>query len=176
MSDKITITKEMLLAADDYIPSSEKEAWVSDTASKCFDRLEITSDGEQMPQMYMVNTGLKSRYLMAMLLRYLKQGYEAEENDPSLITEADYDRWASSHAINQIERWKKDVELRDKCYDILYDFHDLKKRLTSQLMGLLTVQNDSVLRQSQYMTTQLQTLPTVLEQLKELQEARNNAD
>ena len=176
MSDnttKVELTSEMLEAANDYVSNAVKEAWIEDTASKCFSRLSVAVDNDPMPDMYMINTGLKARYLMtALVSMYFKQEYEADAKDELLISEADYDRWAGSHIFGQIDRWKKDVALRNKCYDLLYDYHDLEKRLSSQLLGLLNVQNDTVLRQSQYNATQMKELPAVIEQLKELQEAR----
>jgi hypothetical protein len=168
--DKVAITKEMILAASDYITNASKEAWVSETAPKCFDRLAITADGETMPEMYMVNTGLKSRYLMTALVSlYFGHTYEADETDDALISEADYDKWAAGHVFCQIDRWKHDVEVRDKCYDMLYDYHDLEKRFSSQVVGLLNVQNDEIMRQSRYMGAQLKQLPQLIAELKELQ-------
>lgn len=173
MNNTVQLTKEMLLNASDYIANSDKEAWVADTAPKCFDRLSIAVNGDTMPEMYMVNTGLKSRYLMtAFVKQYLKQEYEADGTDAALMSDTEYDKWAGGHVFCQVDRWKRDVDVRDKCYDLLYDYHDLEKRFTSQIMGLLTIQNDSVLRQSQYMETQFKQLPEVISQLKELQTSR----
>lgn len=173
--DYIEITKEMLMEANDYVANAAKEAWAGENAPKCFDRLAITADNEPMPPMYMINAGLKARYLMALFAgAYMRQKYEADEKDPAMMTDAEYDRWAGSHVFGQIDRWKHDAEVRNKCYDLMADFKDVEKRFSSQLNGLLAVQNDSVLRQSQYMTTQMSELPKVIEQLKELQEEREN--
>lgn len=177
MGKMIEVTRDMIIAASDYMPNAEKEAWVTATAKKCFDRLAITSNGETMPEMYMINTGIKSRYLMtALVSKYFHQPYEADTTDDALISEADYDRWAGGHIFGQLERWKKDYDLRNKCFDLLYDFNDLRNRLTSQIMGLLTIQNDSVLRQSQYMDTQFKQLPQIIEQLKELTARKGETD
>ena len=170
MSNTITVTREMLTAASDYLPNAQKEAWVSANAPKCFDRLAITADGEAMPPMYMVNEGLKRRYLMAAFAGlYLKQEAEADGENQALMSEADYDAWAGSHVFNQIERWKRDAELRDKCFDLLADFKDLEKRFTAQIVGLLNVQNDAVMRQAEYSRNAVKELPAVLEALKALQ-------
>lgn len=169
--EKIEITKEMLTAAQDYVPLEQKEKWVTDNASKCFDRLAITMGEEPMPPMYMVNSGLRSRHLMAALAKfYFGKEYEADEADDAMMSVADYDRWAGGHVLCQLDRWKHDVEARDKCYDLLYDFHDLEKRFTAAINGILAVQNDAVMRQSQYTATQMKELPLVMEQLKQLQE------
>lgn len=160
----------MILDAQDYVPYAQKEEWVGKYAQNCFDRLAITADGEEMPPMYAVNVGLKNRYLMGALAHYLGVGYKTEADSEELMSVEDYDKWAGSHVMNQLDRLKKDAEIRDKCYDILYDFRELEKLLSAQIYGLLTVQNDSVIRQSQQMANSVRELPQILEQLKELQE------
>lgn len=171
----IELTREILIKAKDYIPLSEKEAWVSATATKCFDRLAITANGDSLPPMYMLNTGLESRYLMtALASKYFGIEVKTEEEDPDcLMTVEAYDEWASSHVICQIDRWKHDKEVRDKCFEILEDYYDLRWRLTNQINGLLAAQNDGVMRQGLYMTEQMRELPQVIEQLKELQEKKD---
>lgn len=177
MSEKIEITAEMILGASDYVPNAEKESWVTETAAKCFDKLAITADGESLPPMYRVNEGLKRRYLMAAFVhKYLQQGYNGDPKDPELMSEDDFDRWARSHVFEQINRMKHIIDVRDKCFDLMADYKDLEKRLASELYSLLNVQNDSVLRQSQYTAAQMKDLPSVIAQLKELQEARENGD
>lgn len=177
MSEKIEITRELLEAARDYVPLAEKEAWVAENAPKCFDRLMITSDDEPLPPMYMVNTGLKSRYLMAALigLYFGKADWTvSDENEKWLLPVENYDAWAGSHVFNQLERWKRDTELRSKAYDLMYDYKDLEKRFSTQISSLLAVQNDSVVRQAEYTATQIkETLPAVVEQLKGLQEQKD---
>ena len=167
--DKKILTKEMIQKAEDYTTNAFKEAWCGETAPKCFNRLAITADGEPMPPMYMVNEGLKKRYLMTVFVgAYLREEYEMDKSDEALMSEADYDRWAGSHVFCQLERLKKDKDICDKCYDILYDYRELEKRLSTQISGLLNAQNDFVQRQSQLMTAQLKELPQVREQLEEL--------
>ena len=170
--ERIEITREMLLAANDYVPNAEKIEWVNTVADRCFDRLAIKVDEENMPPMYMVNYALKSRYLMAALVSlYLHGEFAAEADDELLMSEADFDKWAGGHALCQIDRWKRDAELRDKCFDLLYDYHDLEKRLSTQINGLLAAQNDYVVRQSQQMANAaMNDLPKILDLLKELQD------
>ena len=163
------ITKGMILEAHDYVTNAAKDSWVDRVAPNCFNRLSISADDEQLPAMYMVNASLKSRYLMSALVSlYLGVTYDAEDDDPLLMTEAEYDKWACSHAICQIDRWKRDADVRDKCFDLLYDYHELEKRLSSQITGLLTVQNDPVVRQSQQTSDMIKKFPEMLNELKEL--------
>lgn len=178
MSGKIELTKELMTAARDYVPLEEKEAWVAENAPRCFDKLAISADDEPLPPMYMVNAGLKSRYLMAALVRlYFGQKIEQErEDDEWLMTAADYDRWAGSHIFNQLERMKRDGDNRTKAFDIAADYKDLEKRFSTQLSGLLAVQNDFVIRQSEMSSAMAKELPTILAQLNALQAKEGKAD
>lgn len=170
---KVTITKQMLLDAKDYIPIAEKEEWVVDTSSKCFDRLSIAVDNEPAPDMYQLNSALKARYLMTLLVsRYFGAKYDPDPKDKNLMSEAEYDLWAGSHVFCQIDRLKRDKDVQDKCFDMLYDYHVVDKWLTAQTLGELNVRNDTVIRQNQHMMQTMQELPTLLGQLRELQEGR----
>lgn len=177
MNGKIEITKGMMEAARDYVPLTEKEAWVAENAPKCFDKLQITADDEPMPPMYMVNTGLKSRYLMAALARlYFRAAPVDAAEDEQCMSVEEYDAWAGSHVMNQLERWKRDDAFRAKTYDLLFDYKDLEKRFSTQLSGLLAVQNDPVIRQAQQSAVMLKDFPAVLEQLKAMQEEKQNGE
>lgn len=167
----IEITKEMLLAAKDYIPIAQKGEWVSDVAEMCFERYSITYGDQQFPPMYGVNTELKSRFLMGFFIRHylgIKEGNES--NEPWLMPEDEYDKWAASHVFGQLDRWKHDAEVRDKCFDLLADYKDLEKRLSSRISGLLAVQNDFLVRSSQDLSTQMQALPSILKALEEMKQ------
>ena len=170
---KIEITKELLEKARDYIPIAEKEAWAAEIAPLCFSQLSITADGNTMPPMYMVNTGLKSRYLMAALCT-MYFGIPIENSDDKLMTEEEYDSWAGSHVFNQLERWKRDADVKYKAFDLAFDYKDLEKRLSTQISGLLAAQNDMVVRMAQDTAAQVKALPEILDALKELQKERND--
>ena len=165
---KIEITKELLEKARDYIPIAEKEAWAAEIAPLCFSQLSITADGNAMPSMYMVNTGLKSRYLMAALCT-MYFGMPIENSGEKLMTEEEYDSWAGSHVFNQLERWKRDADVKYKAFDLAFDYKDLEKRLSTQISGLLAAQNDMVVRMAQDTAAQVKALPEILDALKELQ-------
>ena len=165
------LTIKMLEDARDYLPDAVKEAWVTENASKCFDRLAITADGEAVPPMYMPNSSLKARYLMgAFVGLYLGLDFEAEnEENLALMSVAEYDRWAGSHIFNQVERMKRFMEIRDKCFDILADYRDLEKRFHAVIGSLLAVQNDSVIRQNELTSAAVKELPEIMKQLESLQ-------
>lgn len=178
MDAKKQLTKAIMEQARDYISLAEKEAWVAENAPKCFDKLSITADGKPVPPMYMVNTSLKSRYMMAALVGlYFGEKIEGTSDDKWLMSEKQYDEWAGSHIINQMERMKQDAALRFKTYDIMADYKDLEKRFSAQLSGLLAVQNDSIIRQSEMVDNQVKAeLPKLLMQLKEMQEKDGNGE
>lgn len=176
--EKIQITKEKLVQMRDYVPLREKIQFVTEAADLCFDRVELKIDGGlesmPMPPLYKENTAIKSRVLMAAYAKlYLSELYEFEQN-PWLMTEAEYDRFAASHIMNQIERLKRyDGEVRDKAFDVISDMRDLEKRLNTEVYGLTQVMNEPVTRIT--MAVQSQTTPEAvsgaLNELKDAQKA-----
>ena len=175
------MTKERVLGARDYLPLAEKNAWVGHAAERCFSALKIEAQGNAMPDMYMPNQAKKSRYLLGALAgNYLglkeSDGAAFEETDDALLTEESYDLLAGSHLLNQLERWKSDAEARNKCFDLISDFRELEKRLNAEISSLLSVQNDTVIRQSMATEADMKQIPEILEKLKELREARIGAE
>mgnify|MGYP000431148528 FL=1 len=176
--EKIQITKEKLMQIRDYVPMREKMQFVKEAADLCFDRVELKIDkgldSVPMPPMYKENTAIKSRVLMSAYAKlYLNEPYETEKNQ-WLMTEADYDRFAASHIMNQIERLKRyDGEVRDKAFDVIADMRDLEKRLNTEVYGLTQVMNEPVTRI--IMALQQQTTPEAvsgaLNELKDAQKA-----
>ncbi len=173
--EKFVLTREIMIAARDYIPLDEKEQFIDYCAQRCFNAVKITTDGkDEVPDMYMIDTGRKSRYLMTAVVKFYLglPGIYGEEDNELLMTVDQYDRFAGSHVLNQIKSWQSDKALRQKCFDILADYYDLEKRFTNHLMGLLSVQNDSVVRQSLMMSAELEKLPEAIDEFKKLSEKR----
>ena len=168
--DNFVLTADILKKAKTYLPIAEKMAFASEYAPRCFDRLQITNGEEQMPPMYMENTGLKSRYLMyALVIKYLRIDCVETESD-ALLTEAEYDRFA--HILQQLDRFKRDKDVQNIAYDLVADYYDLDKRFNSQVRGLLEVQNDTVMRQQMISTEMVKQFPAMMEELKALVEKR----
>lgn len=176
--EKIQITKEKLMQIRDYVPMREKMQFVKEAADLCFDRVELKIDkgldSVPMPPMYKENTAIKSRVLMSAYAKlYLNEPYETEKNQ-WLMTEQEYDRFAASHIMNQLERMKRyDGEVRDKAFDVIADMRDLEKRLNTEVYGLTQVMNEPVTRI--IMALQQQTTPeavsSALNELKDAQKA-----
>lgn len=179
MGDSFILTKNMMLSARTYLPLAEKMTFVNENAPKCFDRLQISAGDDAMPPMYMENTALKSRYLMfALLVKYfhLLVNVETENEKPGeLLAEEDFDYFAGGHIFSQIERFKSDAALRDRCFDLLNDYRDLERRMNAQISGLLAVQNDPVMRQSMLMRADMMVLPGLMDELKKLSGQKGGA-
>lgn len=173
----ITITDEDIRQAADYLANAVKEQWVSETAPKCLDKYNIEVDGEALPPMYAVNSGRKARYLMAAFcMAYLRKEVKSDKKDGDLMDEEEYDLWAGNHVFCQINRLKSNIAVKDKCFDILSDYADLEKRLSTQINALLAVQNDSVMRQAQYNKAAMKELPEVIGELQKLRELKGEAN
>ena len=181
MMEKYVVTAEAVTKANDYLPLAKKNEFVDYCAQKCFARVSIHAGeaaGDEFPPMYVENSDAKSRYLMgALCLLYLPIGAEfADEDDPYLITEEQYDALAASHVMNQLERLKSNAALRDKVFDILADYKDLEKRLNTAVYGFMSVMNDPVARQSVLMQTEMGRLPGLMGELQALQTARETKE
>lgn len=167
--ERFILSKNTLAAARDYLPLAEKKNFVGTCAPLCFDRLQVKSGEDLMPEMYKENSGLRSRYLLyALVGLYLGLSAETEADDPFLLTEAEYDRFAGSHILSQLERMKRDADCAEKCYAILSDYRTLERWLNVECRGLLAAQNDAVFRQSVLARSEMAQLPALLRQLQEV--------
>lgn len=168
------LTKEALLAARTYVPIAVKEDFVRQNAGKCFDRMAISLDDESLPEMFKENTFLRSRYMMTVLVKlYLGlEGVFGEPGDEWLMTQTDYDRFAGSHIVSQIERWKSDKDTRNICFDLLSDYYDLDKRMSTEIRGLLAVHNDTLTRSQTMTQKDMAMLPALIEELRQLEKSQ----
>lgn len=142
---KITITKDIMRGADTYLPILLKTSTAQAIASGSIEKVEF-KDGK-VPPRFIENPVTKARCLMGALLTfYLHMEYEGND-DLNMATDV-YDRFASSHILNQIERMKSDALMRDKAFDLIADYRELEKRVNSEIFSVLAVQNDTVARLS----------------------------
>lgn len=125
--------------AKSYVSLAEKAEFIETNAGKCIEKCEIKVDGETFaPAMYKENVAKKQEIMMGALISlYLQEEY----------TNGDYDQWAQSHILNQIERAKgKGGETKDLCFDLLSDYKELGKMLNSEIYGMISCMNDTVSR------------------------------
>jgi hypothetical protein len=177
--ERVTITEEMVKNAVSYAPVRMKEEFVEACYMRCLNKVDVSLDdkGENpMPYMYMENTFLKSRFLTAalavMYLGYRREDLKMEDGELWLVSEEEFDRWGMSHVIGQLNRFRNNnPELKDKVFDLLRDYGDLERRLSSAVRSGLHVMNDPANRIFQKVTMDMSS-DALEEQRKQLEELR----
>ena len=152
---KFTITDEMIRGASDYIPYIDKLTIVSETAEACLEPVDkgmagiATETQLPIPQLYKERCGAKQYFLMYhFLTHYLHVEIDA---DGEWNTEV-YDYYASSHIFNQLERFKSgDVDVKNKVFDLLYDYKQLKSMLEVEIYNLKEAKNNGLDRIQSYL-------------------------
>lgn len=168
------ITPEMIKVAKSYIPLSEKVAIAKAVAEACIEPLETSVLSVQadntlaLPKQYEENIYLKKLYLAQYFLsEYLN--IQLPEN----FTGADYDKFFASHPMNQLERMKGSTELKNKVFDILADFKELKKIVDIEIYNAKAARNDGLERLLAGITV-VSTPENVEALVKELKQATDN--
>lgn len=145
--ERFIITDEMIRGAESYIPYVNKLTIVEDIAEACLkpidkDTAEIAAETQlAIPQLYKERCGTKHYFLMF----YFLTEYLHVKVDESKWNDEEYDYYASAHPINQLERLKSgDVEIKNKVFDILYDFKQLKSMLEVEIYNLKETKNSAL--------------------------------
>lgn len=162
------VDEEMIKKATSYIPLATKKAIATALADACLVAVDKTTENIAtetqlpIPQLYREECGAKSLYLMYYFLtEYLHIAVSDE------FTEEEYDYYASSHIFNQLERFKTaDKEIKDKVFDILYDYKELKKMLDTEIFNLKESRNNGLERVQSYID--LFASPDNIKQLNDL--------
>lgn len=155
MTDKI-ITEEIILNAESYIPIEKKGSMARSFAESCISEVKITleNNGEKdvLPPRYQENPQMKSLYGMMTLLDQYLHLLEKDENGDVTLTESEYDEWGRACIMNQLDRFKssKNIEVRNKVYDILDDYREFYRMLGVEIGALLSNKNDSLSRFLEY--------------------------
>jgi len=162
------LTDDDVRNAVTYVSTVDKMAFINETATKCFDTLDITANSESLnsalPSCYKVNTDRRSRFLMGAFVKmYLGKEIETEDDDPWLMSIPEYDMYAGGHVFEDMNRMKNNAALRDTCFDILTDYSELKYRLDSDIKGLLEAMNSSATRLLAYL--EASSTPEALEKV-----------
>lgn len=179
MEDRTNNAQEYYVVTEDqirekarsYVPAKEKQRFVEDVSTRCFDIMNIsaTTGDTATPPLYKENTLRKQKYLAAAVAKlYLGEGFTpANEDDPWLMTDEDFDYFSVVRPITQVDRirrFSKDHELQDKCYDLVQDYKDLREMLNSEIHGLMRAMNDTLARFQNLLA--VQASPEYLESLK----------
>ena len=155
MTDNI-ITEEIILNANTYIPVDMKSVMAREYAKNCVSEVQITiKDGDEkdvLPPRYQENPMQKSLYGMMTLLDQYLHVLVADENGEVSLTSSEYDKWGSACVMNQLDRFKssKNIEVRNKIYDILDDYREFYRMLGVEISSILANRNDVLTRLVQY--------------------------
>ena len=181
MADFIRITEEDIKNAKSFMPMEVKEKLTRTVAMCCVEAVESenTAEGQPpIPPIYRERRWLRQQVSMGVLAEwYLGKKIEHEPIDLNwsgkiiemamTMSRDEYSIWASSHVINQMERLKtsRTEGIRDKIYDILYDFKGFENMLFGAIRDELDNRNDICGRLARTFAMQVSE-----ETLKELRE------
>ena len=152
MTDNHIITEEIILNAESYIPIEIKGSMARSFAESCISEVQITleNNGEKdvLPPRYQENPQMKSLYGMMTLLDQYLHLLEKDENGDVTLTESEYDEWGRACVMNQLDRFKssKNIEVRNKVYDILDDYREFYRMLGVEITSLVANKNDGLSR------------------------------
>lgn len=153
----IEITEQDILNAADYVDIGVKESFTRAIALLCLEPVEVQNGEETLPTMFRENKKIKAQYLMGTLATLMQKGYvpqalKSGEILEGCMDEADYNLWASSHVMNQLERMKKcgKPAVINKLFDMLYDYKAIEMMLTGAIKDELEVRNDPFNRAMQF--------------------------
>lgn len=162
---KVEITAEDIQNATTFTSLSSKEVVARAIAKLCIEPVEIISDdGEALPTMFRENRKLRQQFQMGILASLLGRKYTlqtvkirtedgAEEKSLAwCMDEDEYNEWAESHVMNQLERLKKgaDKELANRVFDFLYDYKAIEMMLSGAIRDELEAHNDLFNRAMRY--------------------------
>lgn len=155
------ITREQIKKAKTYMPIEEKIVYSTSIANQClkdYKTAEQNLPGEQflaLPNLKGEDLALKTILLQNLLLGFYFDIELKELDSPEKIYEQ-YDYYAGGSLLNQIERFKSDCELKDKVFDLIYDYKEFKKMVDIEIYNLKALNNDGIAR----LTSAIQIIST----------------
>ena len=160
MTDK-TITEDIILNANLYMPIAKKSALAQTFAEDCISKVEIKMNGDDsssiLPPRYQENPMMKSLYgMMTLLSDYLHMLPTDDDGDVSMDA-ATFDEWGEASIMNQLDRMKssKNQEIRNRVYDILDDYREFYRMLGVEISSILANKNDMLSRFMQYFQSEI---------------------
>lgn len=146
---KFVLTEDILRSANDYIPLSEMALLAKSIAPDCLRKSKTAEQNQKgleflsLPTIWVDDPETKELYKMKILLdKYLKI------QTPDEFTDKDYDKFGGAHILNQLERFKASVELKDKVFNILGNLKKFEKMLNTEIENEKNVRNDPIARLS----------------------------
>lgn len=158
-NNRIVLTEEMILEANDYLPLGQKYEMAQAIAQDCVAKAKMQMQREDgtvkaLPDRVQEMQLKTNLYMMGVLAKhYLKIAYEGMDDMmgdnrffglqmPMNL----YDQFAQSHVMNQLEQMKTSRNVKDKVYNILYDYRKFQRMVNAEIEIVVGHQNDVVWR------------------------------
>lgn len=145
------ITREMLLSpsARTYVPLKEKLAFSQKAAVLCVTDAEMSFNvgaaKVDLPDYHGRDNGIFSRLMLGGLFHlYLGTEIDGVSGDGELFSVDVFDKAAGKHPLNTLIRFKGDQSLRDRVYDLLADYKELREMAERAIADRLAALNDPV--------------------------------
>lgn len=166
------ITEEMVKRAEEYIPLARKIAFVEVYAGECLRHVDISTQKLQsdtilpLPRLYEEDLLQKQLVLMKALLEMY---FHVEV--PAEFGCKEYDKFAKTYPMNQLERLKNLPSIKDKVFNIIADYKELKKLFEIGIYNRKASHNDGIERALAGITVinDPETMKKVIEELKKAQ-------
>ena len=175
------LTKEMLAGAKTYMPLATKAALAREVAHACVKPMkrlkwngihilpqeeEVPDSPSALPDLMEEDVALKMCLLQNVLLSYYLD-VEMDEADDGYEL---YDRYAGSHLMNQLERFKSDRDVKNIAFDLTEDWREFKKMVDTIIYNYKMAANDP-LKRFDAMLTVFSSPDNLQALIKELQTA-----
>lgn len=140
---KFAISEEMIEKADSYIPLEKKVSFAKVWAEQCLEEVEISLQKMEadtllaLPPVWQEKTMIKQ---VALMYGFLSLYLHIEVPDDFGVQA--YNKFGRWHPFNQMERLKTNPRAKDKVFDIIDDFKELKKFLDIEIYNLRMARND----------------------------------
>lgn len=179
-----TITIEDVKKARSYMPVANKEA-ISRLMAKLIVRV-VENDAAQsanpLPPMRVEDRIRRLQVLHGVLagwyfggeyekerLQYKDDDGNTRDREIAMVMSMDaLDKWLEGHPMNQLERLKKEKQIANKVYDILYDFKAFELMLNGAIREEMDMENDPALRIAQVLS--MQTTPDTMREIMKMAE------
>ena len=146
----VEVTKQMVENAVTYIPLEEKQRIAENAAEKCIVQVQMcytpagTEEAKPLPHRYQESKTMEQMVLMGILAaKYFRVAGIPEDLQMPMNQ---YDEWAGSHVLNQLERLKKDSTISAKVFDLLTDYRETKHMVLDEIATVLGHHNDILWR------------------------------
>ena len=196
----VLITPEALEHANTYVPVTEKQMVSRAVAFFCCEAVQPDAGDSmrefpKLPMMVQENRKLRQQFQMGLLADYLgaeyplevavipgEDGKETEQPLPHCMAVEEYDKWASAHVINQLERLKKNREVSDIVFDLLYDYKGYENMISVAIRDYMDQMNNGFNRVMEYISlfsteeAAKAVMQSLMQSKEDVQEALNEVE